>query len=141
MDCYSPEETLRCAKEFAASLKSGDIVRLFGEIGVGKTVFVRGIADFFQCGEEVCSPTFTILNIYEGEKTLYHFDLYRLEQEEEIYEAGLYEFLEGNGISIVEWPQLLREYPDARIFDVTIEKNLDISENYRKITFIGERED
>ena len=131
-------ETESLAGQIAAQLLPGDIIRLHGEIGVGKTVFVRGIAEFFGCELEVCSPTFAIMNIYGGSIPLYHFDLYRLESEDEIFEAGLYEFLGGEGISLVEWPELLETYPDARVFDVTIEKDLSISEEYRKITLEGE---
>lgn len=131
-------ETEHFACDFAKQLLPGDIIRLHGEIGVGKTVFVRGIASFFDCDAEVCSPTFAIMNIYGGSIPLYHFDLYRLESEDEIFEAGLYEFLGGEGISLVEWPELLSDYPVGRIFDVTIEKNLDITEDYRKITLEGE---
>lgn len=131
-------ETESFAKQVAAQLKPGDIIRLHGEIGVGKTVFVRGVAEFFGCAPEVCSPTFAIMNIYGGSVPLYHFDLYRLESEDEIFEAGLYEFLGGEGISLVEWPELLGSYPSARVFDVTIEKDLNVSEEYRKITLEGE---
>ena len=131
-------ETELAAKEVAKSLLPGDIIRLHGEIGVGKTVFVRGIAEFFGGEAEVCSPTFAIMNIYSGTLPLYHFDLYRLESEDEIFEAGLYEFLGGEGISLVEWPELLSSYPAGRVFDVTIEKNLEISEEYRKITLEGD---
>ena len=132
------QQTETLAKEVAAKLLPGDISRLHGEIGVGKTVFVRGVAVFFGAGDEVCSPTFAIMNIYNGRVPVYHFDLYRLECEDEIFEAGLYEFLEGEGISLVEWPELLSEYPGGRIFDITIEKNLAVSETYRKITMEGD---
>jgi tRNA threonylcarbamoyladenosine biosynthesis protein TsaE len=130
---YSDTENI--ARRFAEKLNPGDIVRLQGEMGVGKTVFVRGIASYFEAENDVCSPTFAIMNIYPGTTPIYHFDLYRLESEEDIYDAGLYEFMaKGDGISVVEWPDLLREYPKAVIYDITITKNLDISENYRKIT-------
>ena len=131
-------DTENAAKELAKGFGRGDIIRLHGEIGVGKTVFVRGVAEYFGAGAEVCSPTFAIMNIYSGSTPIYHFDLYRLESEDEIFEAGLYEFMGGDGICLVEWPELLVSYPEGRIFDVTIEKNLDISENYRKITLEGE---
>ncbi len=129
---YSSTEAF--AKTFAKGLKSGDVVRLHGDIGVGKTVFMRGIASCFGLENEVCSPTFAIMNIYAGDTPLYHFDLYRLESEDDIYEIGLYDYMAGNGISVVEWPDLLSCYPKSRIFDVTIEKNLEKSETYRKIT-------
>ncbi len=130
---YSDTETI--ARNFAEKLNPGDIVRLQGEMGVGKTVFVRGIALRFGAEADVCSPTFAIMNIYSSATPIYHFDLYRLESEDDIYDAGLYEFMaSGDGISVVEWPGLLSEYPKTKIYDVTITKNLEISENYRKIT-------
>ncbi len=138
IESYGFLDTENAAKKLAKGFKPGDIIRLHGEIGVGKTVFVRGVAEFFGAAQEVCSPTFAIMNIYSGSVPLYHFDLYRLESEDEIFEAGLYEFLSGDGISLVEWPELLSGYPEGRILDVTIEKNLDISEDYRKITLEGE---
>ena len=134
----SANETVAFASEFAAELKKGDIVRLHGEIGVGKTVFVRGVAEHFGCAEDVCSPTFAIMNIYGSSQTedalpIYHFDLYRFENEEEIYDAGLDEFLGGDGISLVEWPELIKNYPAERVFDVTIEKDSAMGESYRRI--------
>ncbi len=135
----SPRETADFAIKFAANLRVGDIVRLHGEIGVGKTVFVRAVAEYFGCSEDVCSPTFSIMNIYGKNPEIYHFDLYRLESEDEIYEAGLYEFLEGEGISLVEWPELLESFPPKDIFDITVEKNSDFGDDYRKITVEGLR--
>ncbi|MBQ3053401.1 MAG: tRNA (adenosine(37)-N6)-threonylcarbamoyltransferase complex ATPase subunit type 1 TsaE [Clostridia bacterium] len=132
------DHTVSIGKDFARLLKKGDIVRLHGEIGVGKTVFVRGVAKHFGGDADVCSPTFSIMNIYQGDIPVYHFDLYRLESEDEIYEAGLYEFLGGDGISLVEWPELLSSYPGKNIYDVTISKNLTKGENYREIKIEGE---
>lgn len=125
----SIEETLDTARKFAEKLKPGDIIALHGDIGVGKTVFVRGIVSYFGDETEVTSPTFSIMNIYCG--NIYHFDLYRMEDEEEIYEAGLDEYIFGDGISLIEWPDILGAYKN---YDVTIEKNLDIGEDYRIIT-------
>ena len=128
----SPEETLSVATHFAESLKKGDIIRLYGDIGVGKTVFVKGVASFFGSDTEVCSPTFSIMNIYSGDTDIYHFDLYRIEDEQEIYEAGLFDYIGGDGISMIEWPDAAT-YNGDRIFDVCISKNLDISDDYREI--------
>ena len=128
----SPCETENIAKTFAEKLKMGDIVRLYGDIGVGKTVFVKGVASFFGNADEVCSPTFSIMNIYSGSVDIYHFDLYRIEDEQEIYEAGLFDYIGGGGISTIEWPDAA-SYHGSRIFDVTISKNLDISDDYREI--------
>ncbi|MDP4117754.1 MAG: tRNA (adenosine(37)-N6)-threonylcarbamoyltransferase complex ATPase subunit type 1 TsaE [Bacillota bacterium] len=137
-DSLTAEHTEQLGQSFAERLVPGNIVRLHGDIGVGKTVFVHGVAKYFNCASDVCSPTFAIMNVYNGTFPVYHFDLYRLESEDEIYEAGLYEFLAGDGVSLVEWPELLQDYPDAGVYDVTIEKNPDISEEYRKITIEGE---
>ncbi len=128
----SPGETENIAKTFAENLKPGDIVRLYGDIGVGKTVFVKGVTSFFGNIDEVCSPTFSIMNIYSGTIDIYHFDLYRIEDEQEIYEAGLFDYIGGSGISMIEWPDAA-SYHGSRMFDVTISKNLDISDDYREI--------
>ena len=81
--------------------------------------------------------TFSILNIYEGQVPVYHFDLYRIEDEQEIFEAGLYEYIGTDGISIIEWPQMMEEYPTVRLIDVTMEKDLDRGEDFRVITVKG----
>lgn len=129
---HSPAETRQIAKKFAEGLIPGDIVKLYGDIGVGKTVFVKGAAEFFGADGEVCSPTFAIMNIYSGSTDIFHFDLYRIEDEQEMYEAGLFEYIGGNGISMIEWPDAA-QYSGKRVFTVTISKNLDISDDYREI--------
>lgn len=130
---HSPADTEKFAAEFAKSLKSGDIVCLHGDIGVGKTVFTRGLSG----SEAVCSPTFSIMNIYKGTPPVYHFDLYRLSTEDELYEAGLMEYIEsGEGISVIEWPDILTVDVCADIYDIYISKNLEIDENYREIEVI-----
>ena len=129
------DETLKIAKEFAVRLKPGDIIALHGDIGVGKTVFVRGVMSCFGDETQVTSPTFSVMNIYDGTVPLYHFDLYRMEDEEEIYACGLDEYIEGNGISLIEWPDILSL---KKNYDVTIQKNLDINEDYREIIISGD---
>ena len=127
---HSPAETEKVAAEFKKNIKPGDIICLHGDIGVGKTVFTRGIA----ASDAVCSPTFSIMNIYKGNPPVYHFDLYRLSTEDELYEAGLMEYIEsGDGISIIEWPDILPCDVGGNIYDVYISKNLKIDENYREI--------
>ncbi len=127
---HSPADTLKVAAEFKKKLKSGDIVLLHGDIGVGKTVFTKGISG----SDAVCSPTFSIMNIYNGTPPVYHFDLYRLSSEEELYEAGLMEYIEsGDGISVIEWPDILTSDLDADVYDVYITKNLEIDDNFREI--------
>lgn len=130
---HSPAETLSIAEEFSKNLCIGDIVCLHGDIGVGKTVFTRGISG----SDAVCSPTFSIMNIYDGNPPIYHFDLYRLSNEDELYESGLMEYIEqGDGISIIEWPDIFAGTSEGNIYDVYISKNLEIDENYREIEVI-----
>jgi tRNA threonylcarbamoyladenosine biosynthesis protein TsaE len=110
----SSEETRELARQFACSLKRGDCVALIGTLGAGKTQFTRGIADVFNCAEKLTSPTFTILNIYDGERSgerfsIHHFDWYRLNSHEELYNIGFEEYLYGDGISIIEWAD---KFPD-----------------------------
>lgn len=133
----SAQETERIAADLAACLQSGDVVRLHGDLGVGKTAFTRGLVRALGSADVVSSPTYSIMNIYHGRMDIFHFDLYRLEDENEVYEAGLYENIGKNGVSIIEWPDLIERYPDGRIIDVYLKKNLDVSADYREITVKG----
>lgn len=100
----SESDTYKIAAEFAATLNGGEIVLLSGELGAGKTVFVKGLAAALGITDEVTSPTFTLMNVYRGALTLYHFDVYRLHSGEEAYAAGLTEFFgEAGSVSCIEW--------------------------------------
>ncbi|MEQ9308020.1 MAG: tRNA (adenosine(37)-N6)-threonylcarbamoyltransferase complex ATPase subunit type 1 TsaE [Balneolaceae bacterium] len=102
----SVEETIAFGKEFAKELKIGDVVCLNGDLGAGKTHFVKGIAAYFGVDEErVNSPTFTLINEYHGSIPIYHFDCYRLESEREAFEIGAEDYFYGEGVSIIEWPK------------------------------------
>ncbi|ARM30101.1 tRNA (adenosine(37)-N6)-threonylcarbamoyltransferase complex ATPase subunit type 1 TsaE [Prosthecochloris sp. HL-130-GSB] len=106
----SVEETREYARRFAAGLGPGDVVCLNGELGAGKTEFVRGITQVFNCDEQLSSPTFSIFNIYHGSLKgcrveLHHFDLYRIEREEELDAIGFEEYVCGPFISVVEWSE------------------------------------
>lgn len=131
------EDTWKIAEMVADKVKPGDIVRLYGDMGVGKTAFVQGFVKALGIEEPVSSPTFSILNVYEGPVLVYHFDLYRIEDEQEIFETGMYEYIGSDGICIIEWPQLMKEYPNERLIDVLIEKDLEKSEDFREITVKG----
>ena len=101
----SAAETRKLGARLAEKLKAGDVVLLEGELGAGKSELARGVAKGLGVQETVTSPSFTILNVYEsGRVPLYHFDWYRLENEEELYELGMDEYLGGDGIALVEWP-------------------------------------
>ena len=118
-------------EKLAEKLKAGDVILLEGELGAGKSELARGIAKGLGVQETVTSPSFTILNVYEsGRVPLYHFDWYRLENAEELYELGMDEYLGGDGIALVEWP--------GRCPDAVPEKSLRIrikaeGENTRQI--------
>lgn len=100
----SPDETERAGTELAAELRAGDVVGLVGELGSGKTCFVRGLARGLGAKGYIKSPSFTIVNVYEGKSlTLYHIDLYRIGTEDEFYGAGIDEFLNSKGVSVIEW--------------------------------------
>lgn len=107
----SASETRALGEQLASGLRPGDTVILEGELGAGKSELARGIARGLGVTETVTSPSFTILNVYEsGRCPLYHFDWYRLESEEELYELGMDEYLGGDGIAVVEWAE---RCPDA----------------------------
>ena len=107
----SAAETRELGERLASGLQPGDTVILEGELGAGKSELARGIARGLGVTETVTSPSFTILNVYEsGRCPLYHFDWYRLESEEELYELGMDEYLGGDGIAVVEWAE---RCPDA----------------------------
>lgn len=101
----SAAETRKLGEQLAEKLKAGDVILLEGELGAGKSELARGIARGLGVAETVTSPSFTILNVYEsGRLPLYHFDWYRLESAEELFELGMDEYLGGDGIALVEWP-------------------------------------
>ena len=104
----SEQETIATAEKFAKHLKAGDIIFLQGELGAGKTVFMKGIARALKVSpKKVTSPTFILMNYYEGKLPVYHFDLYRLEKPEEISSINFDEYFYGDGICFIEWPERL----------------------------------
>ena len=114
----SQEDTLRFAATLAQMLKSGDTVLLTGDLGTGKSVVARGIARALGVTGAMPSPTFTILIPYQGREKVYHFDLYRLSDPDEFYASGLDEFVGGDGIALIEWPQMaeLEVRPALKLF-------------------------
>lgn len=108
----SEEETIRLGEQFAGRLQRGDVVALYGELGAGKTEFVKGICQFYAVEDLVTSPTFTIINQYAGQTTegdalkIYHVDLYRIESEEQLVNVGFDEMVFAHdGLKLVEWPE------------------------------------
>lgn len=130
---YSPEETAEIAAELAKGLKSGDVICLNGDLGVGKTAFVQGLARALGVTDYVSSPTFTIVNSYDGSLPLHHFDVYRINDCEEMYEIGYEEYICGNGVSVIEWSENISDILPCERYDITISKNLDVDIDYREI--------
>jgi len=126
----SEEETYNWAVEFGKSLKPGDIVALYGNLGAGKTVISRGICKGLGFMGSVCSPTYTILHEYPNDPPIFHFDLYRLEPGAELNEVGFDHDYLSKGISLVEWPERLDENTGDITHKITIRI---LSENEREI--------
>ncbi len=121
---HSPEETAAVGSSIARRLERGDIVALIGELGAGKTQCVKGIASAFQCHPHVSSPTFVIMNRYDGvdaqgqELLLYHVDLYRLDDREAILDLGLEEIMGADGVTVIEWAERMEELLPARHWEI-----------------------
>ena len=112
----SPEATREFARKLASFLIVGDVVLLQGDLGAGKTEFVKGLAEGLKVTERVTSPTFTLMNLYQGTMPVYHFDLYRLDDSEELINIGFEEFIGGDGVAVIEWPDLFpTEMPDEYV--------------------------
>lgn len=129
----SYEETQKIATDFAKTLKKGDVLCMYGDLGVGKTAFVQGLAKGLEINEPITSPTFTIVNEYSGTLPLYHFDVYRIADSDEMYEIGYEEYVYGDGVSVIEWPQLIDDILPEKRYDIEIAKDYDKGENYRTI--------
>jgi len=122
----SESETLLLAERFAASLPPRSVVALLGTLGAGKTLFMRGICRAFHCEEQLSSPTFSLMNIYEGELngqavSVHHFDLYRLESERELEAIGFDDYLTSADLSVVEWADLFPHYKGRYTATVLLE--------------------
>lgn len=135
IESNSPEETFRVGKELGERAYAGQVFTLTGDLGVGKTVFTQGLAKGLGIDEPVNSPTFTIVQEYDGGRLpFYHFDVYRIGDIEEMEEVGFDDYVMGEGVSLIEWADLIREIlPDKRT-EILIEKNLERGFDYRKIT-------
>ena len=119
---HSPEETQTIGQNLGETLKTGDVVALIGDLGAGKTCLTQGIARGagIASNEVVNSPSYTLINEYEGEVPIYHIDLYRLQHHGEIVDLGLEEYLEGAGICIIEWADRMTNLLPANHLEITI---------------------
>ncbi len=128
-----PEETFEIAKAFAKTLKKGDIICMYGDLGAGKTLFAQGVAAGLGVEGAVCSPTFTIVNEYEGIIPFYHFDVYRISDPDEMYEIGFDEYLFGEGVCLIEWAELVSELIPKPYIKVTVERGSADTDTLRTI--------
>ncbi len=134
-ESFSREETFELGKRFGESAGSGEVYSLAGDLGAGKTVFAKGFAAGLGISEEVTSPTFTIMQIYEGGRLdLYHYDAYRIEDPEEMEEIGYSDYFFGNGVCLIEWAENIEDYLPDHIKVVTIERDNEKGFDYRRIT-------
>lgn len=134
----SEKETFELGKNLGEQAKAGQIFCLNGDLGVGKTVFTQGFAKGLGIEENVNSPTFTIIQVYEeGRIPLYHFDVYRIGDPEEMYEIGYEEHFFGEGVCLIEWSKLIEELIPEEAINIEIDKNLEKGLDYRKITVEG----
>lgn len=135
IESYSPEETSALGRELGKNAKPGEVYTLIGDLGVGKTVLTQGIADGLGITEPICSPTFTIVQVYEeGRLPFYHFDVYRIGDIEEMDEIGYEDYFYGDGLCMIEWANLIEEILPDNYKEITIEKDLEKGFDYRKIT-------
>ena len=138
IESFSPQQTESIGFELGQKAKAGDIYCLSGDLGVGKTVFTRGFAKGIGVEEEyITSPTFTIINEYDGRLKLYHFDVYRIGSIEEMDDTGYEEYFFGDGVCLIEWAELIEEIIPPDAVWINIEKDLDKGFDYRRITFGG----
>ena len=138
IETYSPEETLALGETIGKNARPGQVYALLGDLGVGKTVFIKGVAKGLGITEPVNSPTFTIVQVYEeGRLPFYHFDVYRIADIEEMDEIGYEEYFFGDGVCFVEWANLIEEIMPKDTVRITIAKNPDKGFDYREITIAG----
>ncbi len=127
------------ARKLAAHAEPGGLYLLSGDLGTGKTVFAKGFAEGLGIAECVNSPTFTIMQTYDGGRLpFYHFDVYRIGDVSEMYELGYEEYFFGKGVCLVEWAELISELLPSDAVHILIEKDMEKGFDYRKITVIGD---
>ena len=135
IETHSAQETFALGQRIGLEALPGQVYTLIGDLGVGKTVFTQGVADGLGITEPVNSPTFTILQVYEeGRLPLYHFDVYRIGDVEEMDEIGYEDYFYGDGVCLIEWANLIEEILPEKYTEIRIEKDLEKGFDYRKIT-------
>ena len=135
IETNSEKETFELGKKIGENAKAGQIYTLTGDLGVGKTVFTQGLAAGLGITEPVNSPTFTIVQEYHtGRMPFYHFDVYRIGSDDEMDEIGYYEAIDGDGVCLIEWAELIYDILPPQYKKVTIKKDVEKGFDYRTIT-------
>ena len=135
IETNSPEETCQAGMRLGEMAEAGQVFTLTGDLGVGKTVFTQGLAKGLGIEEPVNSPTFTIVQVYDGGRLpFYHFDVYRIGDVEEMDEVGFDDYVMGDGVSLIEWADLIEEILPEKRTKILIEKDLERGFDYRRIT-------
>ncbi len=127
----SEKDTETAAIEFASELKKGDFLAFYGDLGSGKTAFIRGLAEVFCPGVRVSSPTYAIVNEYRGNTNIYHFDMYRITDDDSLYSVGFYDYFDMPGIIAAEWCENIPFALPDEYYEIVFEK---LSDTERKIT-------
>lgn len=127
----SEVDTYKIGYELAKELKKGDVIAFFGDLGAGKTALTKGICGYFNI-DDVHSPTFTIVNEYCGDITIYHFDAYRIDSQSWL-DGGFDEYLFNDGICVIEWAENLTDILPENTVKITITRDLSKADNYRDI--------
>lgn len=135
IESMGEEDTYALGRKLGESATPGEVFALVGNLGVGKTAFARGLAAGLGIEEAICSPTFTVVQVYEeGKLPLYHFDVYRIGDIEEMEEIGYMDYVYGNGVALIEWADRIREILPSSYREIHIEKDLQKGPSYRRIT-------
>ena len=138
IESFCPEDTFVLGQKIGELVKPGTVISLVGDLGVGKTVFTQGLAKGLGITEPVNSPTFTIVQVYDGGRLpFYHFDVYRIGDIEEMDEIGYEDYFYGEGVCLIEWANLIEEILPGERTQIVIEKDLEKGFDYRRITLEG----
>lgn len=137
IESLNEQDTFELGFKMGQEANPGDVCTLIGDLGVGKTVFTQGFAKGLGIDDNVCSPTFTIVQVYdEGRLPFYHFDVYRIGDVSEMDEIGYDEYVYGDGVSLIEWANLIEEILPVKYTEIKIEKDLEKGFDYRRISVI-----
>lgn len=131
---HSAEETIEFAKIIGSRLKGGDVIAYLGGLGAGKTTFTRGIALGMGLPDEVTSPTFSLINEYRGNLSLYHFDMYRITSSDDLETTGFYDYMNEDNVFAVEWSENIKDVFDRNTIFITLNR---IDDDTREIIIDG----